>query len=91
MRPRLSLTAMFGLLLSATGTLRIILVLVVLWLALRLFLRVQQARREGPTGTHWAPRDERPRGQVRVERVDDRSGRNSDHGRIEDADYEEIR
>ncbi|HQW86377.1 MAG TPA: hypothetical protein PLH93_04285 [Flavobacteriales bacterium] len=79
------------LLLSATGTLRIILILVVLWLALRLLLRVQQARQGRPPGTHWAPRDERPRGDVRVERADDRHGARPGGGRIEDADYEEIR
>ena len=79
------------LLLSATGTLRIILVLVVLWLALRLVLRMQQARQGRPPGTHWAARDDRPRGDVRVERADDRHGARPGGGRIEDADYEEIR
>lgn len=79
------------LLLSATGTLRIILVLVVLWLALRLVLRMQQARQGRPPGTHWAARDERPQGDVRVERADDRHGARPGGGRIEDADYEEIR
>ena len=78
-------------LLSATGTLRIILILVVVWLALRLVLRMQQARQGRPPGTHWAVRDERSRGDVRVERADDRRGAQHSGGRIEDADYEEIR
>ncbi len=79
------------LLLSATGTLRIILVLVVLWLALRLVLRMQQARQGRPPGTHWAPREDRPRGDVRVERAGDPRATQGSGGRIEDADYEEIR
>ncbi|MBV6406259.1 MAG: hypothetical protein IT228_02955 [Flavobacteriales bacterium] len=79
------------LLLSATGTLRIILVLVVLWLALRLVLRMQQARQGRPPGTHWAPREDRARGHVRVERAEGDRAAPGTGGRIEDADYEEIR
>ena len=75
------------LLLSATGTLRIILILGGLG-GLGAFPPARQGR---PPGTHWAPRDERPRGDVRVERADDRHGARPGGGRIEDADYEEIR
>jgi hypothetical protein len=76
-------------LLSAWGTLRAILVLVIVWQVLRIITRMQQERQAGaPRPT---PSDGRSKGQVRIERVDrTRSGR-PDDGSIEDADFEEIR
>ncbi|MBL8001538.1 MAG: hypothetical protein JNL05_06215 [Flavobacteriales bacterium] len=76
-------------LLSAMGTLRAILVLVIVWQVLRIIARVQAERRSG--AYHHAPPDPRSKGEVRIEKAD-RSGRpGSTPGSIVDADFEEIR
>jgi len=76
-------------LLSATGTLRAILVLVIIWQVLRIVARMQ-AERSAP-GFHRAPPDPRQRGEVRIEQAErpGRTGQGS--GTVVDADFEEIR
>lgn len=77
------------LLLSATGTLRLILVLVIVWLLLRAFMRSRQPVPGRPPGTHWSPPDNRSKGEVRIERTEPQ--RPVQHGPVEDADFEEIK
>jgi hypothetical protein len=43
-----------------------------------------------PRGTHWAPPEQRPPGEVRIERVDDRREQRPS-GPVQDADFEEIK
>lgn len=78
-------------LLSANGTLRIILLLLVVWQVLRLFQRMQQppGPPPPPKGTHWAPPDARSPGDVRIERTEERKGYDTG-GHVQDADFEEI-
>jgi hypothetical protein len=78
------------LLLSANGTLRTILILLILWQLLRMWMRVQANARGGGQGSNWSAPDNRPKGEVRIERTDDpRTARQQ--GRVEDADFEEIK
>lgn len=77
-------------LLSAWGSLRVILVLIILWQVLRIFSRVQQQRQAERTG-HPAPPDGRSKGEIRIERVDPASRSGQRTGPVEDADFEEIR
>lgn len=74
---------------SFNGTLRTILVLVVAWWVLRLIVRYQRAHQAPPTHTTNTP--QRPRGDVRIERTDERHGRTRQGGSIVDADFEEIK
>jgi hypothetical protein len=76
-------------LLSANGTLRTILILLIVWQLLRLWMRVQAARRDthrkqGPAGPP------RPKGDVRIERVEESRYRPGPPT-VEDADYEVIK
>jgi hypothetical protein len=76
-------------LLSANGTLRTILILLIVWQLLRLWMRVQATRRDmgqaqGPTGPP------RPKGEVRIERVEENRYRPGPPA-VEDADYEVIK
>lgn len=74
---------------SFNGTLRTILVLVVLWWVLRMFLRYQNARKAPPV--HRTNEPQRPPGEVRIERpADNDRSPNSSHGSIVDADFEEM-
>ncbi|MCB0767978.1 MAG: hypothetical protein KDB95_12285 [Flavobacteriales bacterium] len=75
---------------SLNGTLRTILVLVVVWWVLRLVLRYQNSRNAPPAQRTNEP--QRPQGEVRIERPgeDGRSGGPSS-GNIVDADFEEIK
>lgn len=73
---------------SFNGTLRTILVLVVLWWLLRLALRQQGRRSEQPG--HMTNEPVRPRGEVRVEDAA-RSAASDRQSRIIDADFEEIK
>lgn len=69
---------------------RTILILMILWLLLRAFSRSQQPAAGPPGGTHWSPPDQRPKGDVRIERTSDaRPGQRP--GSVEDADFEEIK
>lgn len=76
---------------SVTGTLRIIAVLILLWTILR-FIRRRSAPPGPPKGTNWAAPEQRPKGDVRIERIkepDKSTG--PDRGGITDADYEEVK
>ncbi|MCO6481547.1 MAG: hypothetical protein J5I62_02010 [Flavobacteriales bacterium] len=76
-------------LLSANGTLRTILILLIVWQVLRLWMRVRQ-RHDGPNRLRWTTGPQRPKGDVRIERVDEpRNGRPD--LMAEDADFEEIK
>lgn len=78
------------LLLSANGTLRTILILLILWQLLRMWMRIQANSRGTGQGSNWTPPDNRSKGEVRIERADDpRTARQQ--GRVEDADFEEIK
>lgn len=78
------------LLLSANGTLRTILILLIVWLLLRAWVRSRQPAQGGrPKGTHWASPDDRSKGDVRIERTEDT--RKARPGPVEDADFEEIK
>jgi len=77
-------------LLSAWGTLRVILILVIVWQVLRIISRAQQQRQAERAG-HPAPPDGRSKGEVRIERVDQASRTGQPSGTVEDADFEEIR
>ncbi len=73
------------LLLSATATLRTIVVLLVLLWLLRWYLRSSARTSSPPVG---AP--QRPKGDVRIENAPPQSGRDRDQGII-DAEFEEIK
>ena len=74
--------------LSANGTLRTILLLLIIWLVLRMVMRMR--REQGGPGPHRAEPDRRSPGEVRIERTD-ASKRSSAGGPIIDVDHEEIR
>ena len=77
-------------LLSFTGTLRLVLILLILWILLRMFIRAQEGSPTKGRGSNWARPDQRPKGDVRIEKAgDERASR--DRGPVEDADFEEIR
>lgn len=78
-------------LLSAWGTLRVILILVIVWQVLRIIMRMQMERQGGGVPGQQRP-PARPKGEVRIERLD----RPTDHDRpsqgpVQDVDFEEIR
>lgn len=77
------------LLLSATGTLRLILVLTIVWLLLRAYVRSREPSASKPSGTHWSAPDARVKGEVRIERTD--APPRARPGPVEDADFEEIK
>jgi hypothetical protein len=77
------------LLLSAPGTLRAILVLVIIWQVLRIYARIQADRRQ--QGASQQRPDGRAPGEVRIERVDPGGRTGTSSGPIVDADFEEIR
>jgi hypothetical protein len=77
------------LLLSATGTLRVILVLLIVWLLLRAYVRSKGPAPGKPPGTHWGTPDNRAKGEVRIEKTE--AARKPSPGPIEDADFEEIK
>ena len=77
-------------LLSFTGTLRLVLILLILWVLLRMFIRAQQGGPASGGSTNWARREDRPKGDVRIEQAGDER-RTRDRGPVEDADFEEIR
>lgn len=77
---------------SVTGTLRIIALLLLIWVLLRL-LR-QRFGGGGPRkrDARWVPPEERPKGEVRIERVArNDKGRNGGDPPVSDADFEEVK
>jgi len=78
-------------LLSANGMLRTILILLIVWLLLRRLGGAQQGTSvRPPRGPNWSPPDQRPPGEVRIERLDGPKKPRTD-GDVEDADFEEIK
>jgi hypothetical protein len=75
-------------LLSGAGTLRTILILIIVWFLLRAYLKSRQPA-TGARGTSWQPPDARQKGEVRIERPG--SGARGPQGAVEDADFEEIK
>ena len=78
-------------LLSANGTLRTILILLIIWQVLRLWMKVRAKNaNNGPRTTHWATDQPRPKGEVRIEKLEEikHSPPPTD---VEDADFEEIK
>lgn len=71
---------------SLSGTIRTILVLLVIWLVIRLLTRRRTGGRPGRTTA-----EQRPKGHVRIERPDDPGGPARGQGPVEDADFEEVR
>ncbi|MCB9170936.1 MAG: hypothetical protein H6594_11350 [Flavobacteriales bacterium] len=74
-----------------TNAVRTILVLVLIWLVLRMFVRAQQGGGPGSTkgrGFRWVRPDQRAKGDVRIERPD-REQRPRDDDAI-DTDFEEV-
>lgn len=76
------------LLLSANGTLRTILVLLIIWLVLRMVMRLQRERQR--PGGRRAEHDGRSPGEVRIERPEEDT-RSRGGGNVIDVDHEEIR
>ena len=76
-------------LLSANGTLRTILILLIIWQLLRLWMKVQQNKRPGGAA-RWSSEPRRPKGDVRIERLEDVE-RHPPPLEVEDADFEEIK
>ncbi|MCB0790366.1 MAG: hypothetical protein H6595_01250 [Flavobacteriales bacterium] len=73
-----------------TNTLRTILLLVLLWLVLRMFVRARSTGEQRPgRGFRWVRPDEREKGDVRIERPG--GGRRSRDDDAIDTDYEEVR
>ena len=75
-------------LLSCAGTMRTILVLVLLWIVLRMIMRWRQARVDAARGFHKAGPDDRRPGDVRIERPGDKP--RGTQGPVEDAEFEEL-
>jgi hypothetical protein len=74
---------------SFTGTLRIILILLVIWWVLRFILRMQQPKKGG---AHRTDDTQRPKGEVRIENVPEHdSNATPKGGSVTDADFEEIK
>lgn len=75
-------------LLSAAGTFRLILILLIVFLVLRMIARARQAPGTSQRGFTFTRPDVRGKGEVRIERPgDERRG----GGPVEDADFEEVK
>ncbi|HQV39128.1 MAG: hypothetical protein IPO60_13115 [Flavobacteriales bacterium] len=78
-------------LLSANGTLRTILILLIIWQILRLWMKVREKNvNPGPRNTHWTTDRPRPKGEVRIEKLEDVE-HHAPPLDAEDADFEEIK
>jgi hypothetical protein len=76
---------------SVTGTLRIIALLILVWAVLRL-IRNRSTASKARKGTNWAAPEQRPKGEVRIERIKDPGkGSGRDPGSISDAEFEEVK
>ncbi|MGV9011039.1 MAG: hypothetical protein ACOH13_00450 [Flavobacteriales bacterium] len=73
-------------LLSANGTFRTILVLLVVWQLLRILVKLKDVPRSGPS----SPQPRRSKGDVRIEQVQQPS-HSMEPLNVEDADFEEIK
>lgn len=78
-------------LLSANGTLRTILILLIIWQVLRLWMKVRAKNADHRSAaTRWSAGQRRPKGEVRIERLEEIK-----HGPpptdVEDADYVEVK
>jgi flagellar biosynthesis/type III secretory pathway M-ring protein FliF/YscJ len=77
---------------SFTGFLKTLLTILVVWWVVRFLIRLYMAQRAADNARKHVqpgPPDNRAKGEVRIERVDD--PRSGGRGRIEDADYEELK
>ncbi len=72
-------------LLSVSGTVKIILILLAVLFVLRLIQRRMPGRGQPPEGTHWGRSEARAKGDVRIEKAGNKDGP------VEDADFEEVR
>lgn len=72
-------------LLSASGTVKIILILLAVLVVLRMIQRRTSGPARPPKGTHWGRPEPRAKGDVRIETAGKRDGP------VEDADFEEVR
>ncbi len=81
---------------SVTGTLRIIAVLLLIWVVLRL-LRNRFGGASARRPANWASPEQRPKGEVRIEKAPPGTVRNEDpskgqpKGSVSDADFEEVK
>ena len=73
-------------LLSFSGTFRLILILLIVLLILRILSR---SGKGNSGGTNWGKPDDRSKGEVRIERAGDEQRRGQ--GPVEDADFEEVK
>lgn len=77
-------------LLSANGTLRTILILLIVWQVLRIWMRVKANRQQRGGPMHWTHDRPRAKGELRIERIEE-----VQHGKpppnAEDADFEVIK
>lgn len=71
---------------SFTGTARLLLLLIGIWLVARWWMR-----RAAATAARPAARDDRKPGDVRIEHVPPRGAANGPAGRAVDAEFEEIK
>lgn len=77
--------------LSVNGTLRTILILLIVWQLLRYWIRSQQAKHPGARqSVRWTTREQRPKGEVRIEQVEEVKHDIEPLG-VEDADFEVIK
>jgi len=82
---------------SVTSTLRIIAVLLLIWVVLRL-LRNRFGGGNAGKPANWAAPEQRPKGEVRIEKAPPGAIRNEDaskggppKGTVSDADFEELK
>jgi hypothetical protein len=78
---------------SFAGTIRTILILLIIWWVLRLLMRAGKKRGGRPPGTQWTDDPNRPKGEIRIENLKD-DKRDKDQkpgGNITDADFEELK
>jgi len=71
---------------SFTGTAKVILVLLGIWLVARWWMR-----RSASVSTNRGQGGTRPKGEVRIEDLRTRNGNAPHHGNVTDADFEEIK
>lgn len=77
-------------LLSANGTIRTILILLVLWQVLRLWQRLRGGQEGRQDRLRWTMGPQRPKGDVRIERVDEPRNHRPEM-EAEDAEFEVIK